>query len=391
MFVRCFLFLVLSITTGPIAWSQTLHVGPGQTYATPCAAIAAAIAGSTILIEASGNYAGNVCGWTKNGLTLRGVNGRAHIDAAGNNAQGKAIWVIAGNDTVVDNIEFSGCTVPDGNGAGIRQEGVNLTVRNAYFHDNQDGILAGDKAGSTILIENTEFLHNGSGTGQTHNLYINHVDTLIFRYNWSHGAYVGHLLKSRARQNFVLYNRLTGEAGSTESYEINLPSGGTSYVIGNLIEQPATSPNGAMLDYFSEPADPNPAQELFVVNNTFVNNRSSGTFVQVNGAVSTAAILRNNIFHGGGTVSNQAIAVLDHNLATNAAIFVNAANYDYHLLAGVVAIDAGIDPGTGLGQSLQPTQHYAHPLSAAARPTSGILDIGAYEYLGDLIYRDGFQ
>lgn len=53
----------------------TLEVGPGQPYATPCAAIAAATAGDTILIDAAGNYGGDVCAWSKDGLTLRGVNG----------------------------------------------------------------------------------------------------------------------------------------------------------------------------------------------------------------------------------------------------------------------------------------------------------------------------
>ena len=152
------------------------NVGPGQSYATPCAAIAAASDGDTIQIDAAGSYNGDVCAWTKNALILRGINGRPHIDAANQNAQGKAIWVISGNDTVVDNIELSGCHVPDANGAGIRQEGVNLTVRHAYFHDNENGILAGDKSGSTIIIESSEFVHNGAGDGKSHNLYINHVD-----------------------------------------------------------------------------------------------------------------------------------------------------------------------------------------------------------------------
>ncbi|HJU40256.1 MAG TPA: right-handed parallel beta-helix repeat-containing protein [Tahibacter sp.] len=371
--------------------AQTLTVGPGQMYPTPCAAVAAATAGSTILIDAAGNYDGNVCAWSTSGLTLRGVNGRPRIDAAGNHAQGKAIWVIAGNDTTIENIELSGCRVPDGNGAGIRQEGRNLTLRRMYFHDNENGILAGDKSGSTILIEHSEFARNGAGDGQTHNLYVNHVDTLIFRYNWSHGASVGHLLKSRARQNFVLYNRMTGEAGGTESYEINLPSGGTSYVIGNVLQQPSTSQNGAMLDYLSEPGSANPDDRLFVVNNTFVNNRSAGTFVQAGASTATSAVLRNNIFFGNGAVTNQATATLDHNLATSAAIFVDAANYDYRLLPGVAAIDAGTDPGIGAGQALTPTMQYRHPVDASPRPIAGAVDIGAYEWLPDAIFGDGFQ
>ena len=77
-------------------------------------------------------------------LTLRGIGqGRVKLPANGKHAGGKAIWVIAGNDVTVENIEFSGARVPDRNGAGIRPEGQNLTVRNCRFYDCEDGILGG--------------------------------------------------------------------------------------------------------------------------------------------------------------------------------------------------------------------------------------------------------
>lgn len=374
------------------AAAVTLQVGPGRTYATPCAAIAAAADGDTVLIDAAGHYDGDVCAWSTNGLTLRGVNGRPRIDAAGNSAQGKAIWVISGDDTTVDNVELSGCRVPDANGAGIRQQGANLTVRNAYFHDNENGILAGDHAGSTITIEHSVFAHNGAGDGQSHNLYIGHVDRLVFRYNWSHHAVVGHLLKSRAAENLIEYNRLTGEAGGSESYEINLPNGGLSYVIGNLIQQPATTQNGALLDYLSEGFGQNTDDRLFVVNNTFVNDRGSGTFLQIGAAATTPVIARNNLFYGGGTASSQASAVLDHNVVGSGALFVDAANYDYRLLPTATAvIDAGVDPGSGAGRPLRPTRVYVHPAAGADRPAAGAIDVGAYEWAGDVIFLDGFD
>ena len=181
------------------AAAATLQVGPGKRFAKPCAAILVSAPGDTIEIDAARRYDGDVCTWSTNNLTIRGVgNGRAIVNAAGKDSQGKGIWVISGKNTTVENIEFTGATASDGNGAGIRQEGTNLTVRNCYFHDNQEGILAGDDLSSTILVEFSEFARNGSGDGSTHNIYVNHVAKFIFRYNYSHESVVGHLLKSRA-------------------------------------------------------------------------------------------------------------------------------------------------------------------------------------------------
>jgi hypothetical protein len=49
-------------------------------------------------------------------LTLRGSGGRAHLQAFGKSAEGKAIWVIKGNNVVVENIEFSDAAVASLNG-----------------------------------------------------------------------------------------------------------------------------------------------------------------------------------------------------------------------------------------------------------------------------------
>ena len=51
-------------------------------------------------------------------------NGRPKIDAMGQNAAGKGIWVIDGNNTTVENIEFTGA-VFRWNGAGIRGRSTN--------------------------------------------------------------------------------------------------------------------------------------------------------------------------------------------------------------------------------------------------------------------------
>jgi hypothetical protein len=60
---------------------------------------------------------------------LTGVNGRPKLEAFGRAAEGRAIWIVSGNNAVVDNIEFSGASGPYHNGAGILLHGANLTVR----------------------------------------------------------------------------------------------------------------------------------------------------------------------------------------------------------------------------------------------------------------------
>ncbi len=364
------------------ASATTRSVGPGKTFAAPCAAIAASVAGDIIEIDTSVTYTGDVCAWTTNNLTIRGVGGgRAHIDAGGLNSQGKGIWVISGTNTTVENIEFSGATVPDHNGVGIRQQGDNLTVRNCYFHDNEEGILTDASATSTITIEFSEFAFNGFGDGQSHNVYIGNIGTLIFRYNYSHHAKIGHLLKTRAAQNFILYNRLSDEATGTASYQIDIPNGGLSYVIGNVIEQGPLNDNSTLIAYLEEGTNPgNPSEQLFVINNTFANDAASGTFISP-AAGAAPVVIKNNIFFGPGTITGQTTAIKSNNFSGDAH-FVNSAGYDYHLVAGSPAIDAGVAPGSDGTFSLTPAFQYVHPACAEARTTVGTIDIGAFEFNG---------
>src|SRR5207248_770763 len=105
-----------------------------------------------------------------------------------------------------------------------------------------------------------------------------------FRYNYSHDANVGHNLKSRARRNTIVANRFSSSGAGQPSYEIDLPNGGTSYVIGNVIEQPAANQNPNMLAY-GEEGLPYSGTDLYVVNNTFLNDAASGTFVMLGSGV----------------------------------------------------------------------------------------------------------
>ncbi len=184
----------------PADAARVLKVGPGQKYRTPCAAFAVARDGDRVTIDAAGSksYRGDVCAITADRLRIRGVHGRPRIRAAGANAEGKAIWVVKGDDTVITNVAMSGARVPDRNGAAIRQEGTDLTLKRVHIHDNEMGLLAGDNAESDIRIIRSRFSDNGFGDGYSHNIYVNHVRSLTMAYSHSTRSVVGHLVKSRA-------------------------------------------------------------------------------------------------------------------------------------------------------------------------------------------------
>ena len=364
------------------ASAATRTVGSGKTYATPSLAAAAAQNGDTIEIDA-GTYPDNSTTWSASNLIIRGVGGSAHLHwATGQIPNGKAIWVITGANTTVENIEFSGAKVADTNGAGIRQEGAGLTLRNCYFHDNENGILtaAGDW---DILIEYSEFAYNGYGDGYTHNMYIGNIRKFTFQHSYSHHAKIGHNLKSRAKENQILYNRIMDEATGTSSYALDFPNGGTTYLIGNLIQQGPLTDNSGILSYAAEGGS-NPDQHLYVTSNTFVNDYDRGTHIAVNGT--TPIFARNNLFLGPGTIYNGpgSVDLTTDNLATTTGL-VDRANYDYHLTATSAAINRGTDPGSINGVNLLPLYQYVHPRNRETRPTNGPLDFGAYEYVSAII------
>ncbi len=56
------------LVAAPSAWGATRNVGPGKTYSTPCAAIAAASPGDVVEIDV-GVYNGEVCSWSTNSLS----------------------------------------------------------------------------------------------------------------------------------------------------------------------------------------------------------------------------------------------------------------------------------------------------------------------------------
>jgi hypothetical protein len=181
------------------------------------------LSGDVIKVSA-GDYVGDVATWSANNLTICGAGGRARLFANGKNAQGKGLWVIQGRDTVVDSIEFHDAKVPDQNGAGIRAEGPNLSIKNSGFYNNENGILSDN--GGTISIDRSEFARNGFGDGYTHNIYVGAVDRLNVTASYFHEARIGHNLKSRAKETHIENSYFMDGPSGTSSYLVDFPNGG---------------------------------------------------------------------------------------------------------------------------------------------------------------------
>jgi hypothetical protein len=378
----------------PKASGRVVKVGPSRDIKTVKDAAAQAKDGDTIEIDA-GTYTGDVAIWRANNLTIRGVGGRPHFTADGEAAEGKAIFVTKGKNIRIENIEFSDAKVGDNNGAGIRAEGPNLTVFNCYFHDNQEGILTSEDPTSDIIIDSSAFVHNGTQSGQTHGIYIGHIHTLYVRGSVFQGTTIGHHIKTRADNDYILYNRILDFAEGTASYSIDMSNGGRGYIIGNIIEKGPKADNFTMIAVAME--GPTLAeQEVYVVGNTMVMDRSSGIFVHSRSP--GLAVVANNIMsgpgqpmQGNGRLINNIIAGgasasgLDANGGSGNKIvrdagFVDTNRADYHLKPGSPAIGAGIDMQQVNGVKLMPEFENLYPLGVTPRAPSSPPDDGAYRF-----------
>lgn len=250
------------------ASARIVRVGPDGDSPTIAGAARIAKDGDTVEI-AAGTYTGDVAVWLQRKLTVRAPHGRATLLASGKHAEGKAIWVIRQGDFIVENLEFQGARVPDGNGAGIRLERGKLVIRNCRFTDNQNGILTGNDAQTELSIQHTFF---SSAPVQDrpppHLLYAGRIAELKVADSHFESGHTGHLIKTRARKSTVVRNTINDGPQGRASYELDFPNGGQVLVSGNVIGQSAHSANPVMLAYGAEGRHW-PENRLQVEGNTF--------------------------------------------------------------------------------------------------------------------------
>lgn len=372
--------------------TQILKVGPTREIKTVAAAAAKAQDGDTVEIDA-GEYLGDVAIWKQDRLTIRGIGGKAQLLAAGQSAEKKAIWVVRGGNITVENIIFKGAKVPDKNGAGIRFEKGHLLLKNCGFFDNENGILTGS-GDLKLEIENSEFGHNGYGDGYSHGIYVGSIKLFKLTGSYLHHSKIGHLVKTRAAENHILYNRITDETGGTASYELDISNGGIAYVIGNIIQQSSTTENGTLIAYGLE-GYKWPVNELYLSFNTIMDDRPQGGIFVSAKAGNRKITGRNNLFSGKGRL-NVGLApglkeltiatakqwfknepppaasgpvIMENNPTADWEVFAQASRFDYRSAGNALAKYPAADSGSANGVTLVPLREYAHPASSA--PLSG--------------------
>lgn len=239
-------------------------------------------------------------------LTLRAAAG-AHIRGAV--VERKAALVIKGNDVTIDGLECSDIAVTNGNGACIRMEGRNLTLRNVYFHDAQQGILAG-KAGApekgTLLIEKSRFERLGFGA-RAHGIYVGEGDITLHirdsRIVASTGK--GHEVKSRA-QSTLIENSVIASLDSVDGRLIDIPNGGELIVRDSILQKGPNSGSrdliGVGLERGKGKSKDHLINSIIVENNTILLERGQRTELVHVRDVPEAIFRRNTII--GGTPYN---------------------------------------------------------------------------------------
>lgn len=359
----------------------TMFVGSQEKITTITEAAKRARDGEVIEIR-PGDYRGQPAVWTQRDLLIRGAGARPVMIADGKNAEGKAIWVVRGGNVQIENIEFRGARVPAGNGAGIRFEAGHLVVRRCAFYDNEMGLLTANAVEMTLEVSDSVFASAPQHAGQLHHLlYVGAIGRFKLSGSRFEQGHLGHLVKSRARENDVRYNMLVDGAEGHASYELEFPNGGIAHVIGNIVGQSAGTDNPDVISYGAEgPRWPDNA--LFLAHNTLLNDYHAGTFLKVwtekfPGDIETWVI--NNLTVGYGDLfrpaqgrfeGNQAAQTRDLGAYGGVALRLNSSSP----LRGSVRI-----PGQARGLDLLPTAEFTFPAGTRSIHPGSALAPGALQ------------
>ena len=279
------------------AQAEVLEVGPGKKFEQLQQAVFAAQAGDTLRLTPGDHYDCAIV--TKSDLIIEGAGKPEETSLTDKPCGGKAALVTMGENTTVRNLTLTRMRVPDGNGAGIRMEGRNLTVDHVRFINNEEGILGGLTPESVLTIRDSEFVHNGTcEQGCAHGVYVGQIALLHIERSRFYETMTAHHIKSRAARTEVIDCDIEDGPNGTASYEIELPIGGALLARGNTIVKGPKAENHTAAIMIGSEGVSQPTPELVIENNTFRKDGAYSTTFVVNSSATPAQLVGNNIQSG---------------------------------------------------------------------------------------------
>lgn len=350
---------------GSVALAETHIVGPDGQPTAFADALARAKDGDVIDVL-PGEYRGVVAVIPQRKLTIRGVGKRPVFDADGKSAEGKAIFVVRDGDVTIENLEFRGARVADGNGAGIRFEKGRLTVRRCAFFDNQNGLITSNFNDAELEIVDSEFARAPRQVGiLPHLLYVGRIAKVSIRGSRFHRGFEGHLIKSRARETVITYNMIRDSGDGEASYEIDLPHGGVATIIGNVIGQSPKTQNPVLISYGAEGAfwDRN---SLVLAHNTLISEGwIPGWFLRVfrDRVPNLEEVLAvNNLVVGSGIFRLGASGRFEGNWPATLGMLYDVTTAAFELPPDSWLRGRGVDPRHVNGRDLAPRAEFEWPI-----------------------------
>jgi hypothetical protein len=174
------------------------------------------------------------------------VSGSGHVVIERTQAEGKAAIITRGDGIVIENIECRRIRVRDGNGACVRHEGRDLTLRQVYFHDAQAALLTGGDPGLVRIVD-SRFSEVG-WRGRAHGIVVGGGELQIENSQVVAAKSWAHAIQSHARTTRIA-NSLIGSLGSNDSRLIDLPRGGVLEIRDSILQHGPVSANSEAIGF----------------------------------------------------------------------------------------------------------------------------------------------
>jgi len=213
--------------------------------------------------------------------------------------EGKAALVLSGDNVLVESIECQNIHVRALNGACIRFEGKNLTVRNIYAHDSQSGIMTSFNDGF-LKIEHSTFERLGgkaTGRGYAHAIYANVGEFIFSDSKVLSMKKEGSGLKSRSRRTIIKNSVLASLAGR-DSRLIDVANYGELIIRNSILQQGNRSSNSQLIAYGLEGKPQNyKINRIEITDNLFLLDRKKANVIILQ-KLAKEVIIENNTMVG---------------------------------------------------------------------------------------------